>query len=215
MVRDNQAERLKQERKLLLDRWKTTGLITDNTALKAFSSVPREIFVPEQYREQAYHDNALPISAGQTISQPTTVMIITQALELKKGMNALEVGAGSGYQAAIIAKAISPGKIYSTEIIPELAQTAAASLAKAAIKNCRVICKDGSKGYKEASPYDRIVVSAAAREIPNALIEQLKENGIIVAPIGGTYSQTLTKATKKKGKLQKQELGEFVFVPMR
>ncbi len=208
---------LQEQKRKLAEYWQETGLVTDKKAIKAFMQVPRELFVPEQYKAEAYGDHPLPLPSGQTISQPTTVMIITQALELHAEQKVLEVGAGSGYQAAIIAEMVgSKGMVYATEIIPELAELAQKNLAKAAIRNVKVINADGSNGYEKAAPYDRIVVSAACSEIPKPLAEQLKDEGIIVAPVGRTWlGQQLIKARKKSGRLESQNLGDFVFVPLR
>ncbi len=203
------------QKRHILDYWKSSGLVTGKAVIRAFQSVPRELFVPDNYRGQAYGDYPLPIPAGQTISQPTTVMIITQALELGKGMKVLEVGAGSGYQAAVIAQIVGKkGRVYATEIIPELAAFAAANLKRAGISNVEVINWDGSRGYGPAAPYDRIVVSAACREIPSPLIEELKDGGILVAPVGPSFGQVLTRVRKCDGKLSYEPLGDFMFVPL-
>ncbi|MBI2575406.1 protein-L-isoaspartate(D-aspartate) O-methyltransferase [Candidatus Woesearchaeota archaeon] len=208
---------LQEQKRKLAEYWQETGLVTDKKAIKAFMGVPREMFVPEHYRAESYGDYPLPLPSGQTISQPTTVMIITQALELHTGQKVLEVGAGSGYQAAIIAEMVgSKGTVYATEIIPELAALAGQNLKMAGIKNVKVMCMDGSRGYEKAAPYDRIVVSAACSEIPKPLAEQLKEEGIIVAPVGNSWQgQQLIKARKKNGRLETENLGDFVFVPLK
>ena len=201
----------------LLNYWKSSGVIKDKELLKAFKTVPREKFIRESYLSEAYGDYPLPIGHGQTISQPTTVMMMTQALELKTGDKVLEVGAGSGYQAAIIAKVIgAKGKVITTEIISELVLFARENLEKADIKNVEVICWDGSKGYEKQAPYDKIIVTAACPKIPKPLIEQLKENGIIVAPVGSLFfGQNMIKAKKVKGELIQESLGQFVFVPLK
>ncbi len=205
-----------EDKKALVRRWNESGQIINEAAIKAFIETPREMFVPDKYLDEAYGDYPLPIPCGQTISQPTTVMVITQALELEKGHRALEVGAGSGYQAAIIANIIGKkGTVYSTELISELALLAERNLKKAGVTNAKVICKDGSKGYPKAAPYDRIVISAACREIPLPLIEQLKNNGIIVAPVGDTSMQKLIKLRKHNSTFNTKSLGDFVFVPLK
>ncbi|MBU2637849.1 MAG: protein-L-isoaspartate(D-aspartate) O-methyltransferase [Nanoarchaeota archaeon] len=199
----------------LVDFWKKSGLLKDKNALAAFMAVERKHFMVKGTDAYAYEDVALPIICGQTISQPSTVMMMTQALELKKGMKVLEIGSGSGYQAAIIAKVIgAKGKLYTTEIIPELADFAKTNLEKEHIANVEVIHSDGSEGYKEKAPYDRIIVTAAAPLIPKPLIEQLKVNGIMVIPVGSGV-QKLIKVVKHKNSVDKADLGYFRFVPLR
>lgn len=199
----------------LIDYWESTRIIKDKKVIDAFDSVPREMFILDDYSDEAYGDYPLPIGHNQTISQPTTIMIMTQALELKYGQKVLEVGAGSGYQAAIIAKIIGEkGKVFTTEIIPELVEFARNNLKKCNIDNVEVIKADGSSGYKKQGPYDRIIVTAACPKIPDQLIEQLKENGIIIAPVGPLYGQSMIKAIKKKGRLETVNLGFFIFVPL-
>lgn len=202
--------------KSLVDYWKTSGTIKDKKLLKAFESVPRDKFIRTGYKGEAYGDHPLPIGHGQTISQPTTVMIMTQALELKPGDKVLEVGAGSGYQAAIIAKMIGDGKVITTEIISELVVFAKENLKNANIKNVDVVNWDGSKGYDKEAPYDKIIVTAACPKIPRPLIKQLKEGGIIVAPVGSlVFGQKMIKGKKIDGKLEEESLGRFVFVPLK
>lgn len=205
----------------LLEKWKNIGLELTETERKAFISVPRTmfvqgLFVKEQEEQQAYADVALPIAHGQTISQPYTVMFMTHALEVKEDSKALEVGAGSGYQAAILGKIAKKGKVIAVEIIKELAESAEERIKNLGLKNVTLIHGDGSLGAKEHSPFDRIMITSACPEVPKPLIEQLNENGIIIAPIGNPYGyQIMTKIIKIKGKLQKQELGTFAFVPLR
>ena len=204
------AEEIKEQ---LANYWESSGIINDKQLIKAFMGVSREVFARSR---DAYGDYPLPIGHGQTISQPTTVMIMTQALELKQGDNVLEVGAGSGYQAAIIAKMVGSGSVVCTEIISELVLFAKENLKKAGINNVKVIGWDGSKGYKKGAPYDKIIVSAACPKIPEPLVEQLKEGGILVAPVGSLiFGQKMIKAKKVKGKLEEHNLGSFVFVPLK
>ena len=200
----------------LIEHWQRLSIIKDKKVIDAFKKVPREYFIRDGYETEAYGDYPLPIGMGQTISQPTTVMIMTEALEVKKGQKILEVGAGSGYQAAILSKLVGKkGKIITTEFIPELAEFAAYNLKKAKIKNVEVIHYDGSQGYEKEMPYDRIIVTAACPGIPKPLIEQLKDQGIIIAPVGSFFGQDMVKGVKKKGKLETENLGSFVFVPLK
>jgi protein-L-isoaspartate(D-aspartate) O-methyltransferase len=207
---------LDKSKKRLIDYWQSSGIIKDKKIIGAFKAIPREKFIMDEHLSEAYGDYPLPIGRGQTISQPTTVMLMTEALELKEGDKVLEVGAGSGYQAAIISKIIGKkGKVITTEIIPELAEFADKNIKKLKIRNVKIINCDGSQGYKEEAPYDRIMVTAACPEIPKPLIQQLKENGIIIAPVGNLLGQQMIKGIKKSGKLETKPLGYFMFVPLK
>jgi|SRR3989344_5008088 len=201
----------------LLKYWKKTALIKDKKLIEAFKKVNRENFVLEEDKPKAYGDYPLNIGYEQTISQPTTVMLMTQALELKEGNKVLEVGTGSGYQAAIISELIgNKGKVYTTEIVNELVKLATDNIKKAKIKNIEIIKKDGSSGLKKFAPYDRIIVTAACPKIPDGLIEQLNSNGILIAPVGPLYMQEMLKLIKKEdGSLEKTSLGHFIFVPLK
>jgi len=200
----------------LIEHWVSSGLVNDKKVIEAFKKVPRENFIKKEDLDEAYGDYPLPIGSGQTISQPTTVMVMTQALELKEGDKVLEVGSGSGYQAAIIANIIGEkGKVISTEIVDDLVKFAQDNITKLVIKNVKIIKYDGSKGYEKEAPYDKIIVTAATPKIPKSLVNQLKENGIIVAPVGNMTEQIMVKARKKHGKLEEEKLGHFMFVPMK
>ena len=200
----------------LIQNWISSGTIKDKKVIEAFRKIPREEFIEESRREESYGDYPLPIGEGQTISQPTTVAIMTQALELEEGHNVLEVGSGSGYQAAIITEIIgTKGKIISTEIVPELAELAKNNIKKLALKNIEILNYDGSKGYAKEAPYDRILVAAASPKIPKPLIDQLKENGVIIIPVGNMLEQAMIKGRKTNGKLSEEILGDFVFVPLK
>ncbi len=199
----------------LMDFWKEKLGLTE-IELKAFKDVRREDFVPEELKDRAYDDIPLPILRGKTISQPTTVMMMTHALELSPGDNVFEVGTGSGYQTAIIAKIVGPkGHVVSTEIVPELVTFAKNNLAKAKIKNVEVQEEDGSRGFSGKAPYDRIIITAASKEFPKPLLEQLKLEGVIVGPVGDKDEQEMIRGTKdKKGKLELEFLGQFLFSPL-
>ena len=200
----------------LIKSWISSGTIKDRKVIEAFRKIPREEFIEESRREESYGDYPLPIGEGQTISQPTTVAIMTQALELEEGHKVLEVGSGSGYQAAIITEIIgTKGKIISTEIVPELAELAKNNIKKLALKNIEILNYDGSKGYAKEAPYDRILVAAASPKIPKPLIDQLKENGVIIIPVGNMLEQAMIKGRKTNGKLSEEILGDFVFVPLK
>ncbi|MGD8608269.1 MAG: protein-L-isoaspartate(D-aspartate) O-methyltransferase [Myxococcales bacterium] len=186
--------------------------ISDERVLAAMGEVPREAFVPESVRREAYADSALPLSQGQTISQPLIVAMSVEALQLKGDDTVLEVGAGSGYQAAILSKLAK--KVYAIEIIPELVANARRVLESLGIDNVELVCADGRKGYPQGAPYDGIVVAAAADDVPQALIEQLREGGRLVIPVGGKWGQSLQASRKVGGKLVSEELCRCVFVPL-
>ena len=184
--------------------------------LKAFREVNREEFIPENLRQAAYHDVPLPLLRGKTISQPTTVMIMTHALELKPGEKVFEIGTGSGYQAAIIAKIVGPkGKVITTEVVPELVHFAKQNLKKSKINNVIILEEDGSKGMPSEAPFDKIIITAACREFPKELLEQLKPEGIIIGPVGNAQEQEMVRGIKdKNGHLELEFLGPFLFTPM-
>ena len=198
------------QKKDLINFWKNSELINDERLIDAFKKVKREYFVLDE--NEAYEDRALPILNQQTISQPSTIMIMLQALELKEDDKILEVGTGSGYNLALICKMVK-GIVYSLEIHKELIEFAEGNLRKARIKNYNIYHRNGYFGFKEESPFDKIIVTAAPREIPIELIKQLKIDGIMVVPVG-EYSQKLVKIIKKKDNIIKIDLGDFLFVPM-
>ena len=204
----------RDEKIRLIERLKRYGYIRSKEVENAMLSVRREDFVPPSVRRYAYDDTPLEIGFGQTISAPHMVAMMCEELELKKGLKILEIGAGSGYHAAVISKIIGEeGKIYSIERIVELAEFARKNLEKAGIKNVEVIEGDGSLGLPEHAPYDRILVTCSAPDIPEPLIEQLKEGGIILIPVGRTFS-VLIKGVKRREGLEKKEICECAFVPL-
>lgn len=198
----------------LVERLKRYGYIRSKEVEDAMLSIRREDFVPPSVRRYAYDDTPLEIGFGQTISAPHMVAMMCEELELKKGLKILEIGAGSGYHAAVISRIIGEeGKVYSIERIAELAEFARKNLEKAGIKNVEVIEGDGSLGLPEYAPYDRILVTCSAPDIPEPLIEQLKEGGIILIPVGRTFS-VLIKGIKKGKRLEKKEICGCAFVPL-
>ncbi|MBS3051137.1 MAG: protein-L-isoaspartate(D-aspartate) O-methyltransferase [Candidatus Aenigmarchaeota archaeon] len=199
---NEQKERLLRE--LIGEKWLRTKDVTD-----AFRKVPRENFVRPEDKKYAYANYPLPIPGGQTISQPLTVAVMTEALEARRGDKILEVGAGSGYQAAILSEIAGPtGKIITTEIIPELFEFAKGNLA--GYENVKVLNIDGSLGCEKESPYDRIIVTASAPSIPEPLVEQLKEKGRLVIPVG----DRMVIAEKHDGEISETFLGFYAFVPL-
>jgi len=196
--------------------WLANGTVKNCRIIEAFLKIKREDFILPEYIEEAYRDYPLPLMEGQTISQPTTVMIMLEALELKQGMKVLEVGAGSGWNAALMARIVGDkGRVYAVEIVPELARFAEENIQKTGLRNVEVIKGDGSIGYGKKAPYDRIIVTAACPALPKELVEQLKEDGIIVAPVDSFLGQKMVKVVKNHSHLKKTYLGMFSFVPLR
>jgi len=186
--------------------------ITDERVLSAMGRVPRQRFVADRYRHQAYADRPLPIGHGQTISQPYVVALMTQLLELKTNARVLDIGTGSGYHAAILAELA--GQVVSVEIEPALATEARERLAELGYRNIVICAGDGFFGWEEEAPYDAILVAAAAPRVPDPLVAQLKEGGRLVMPLGQDYSQRLVRGRKLDGKLVLETITEVVFVPM-
>jgi protein-L-isoaspartate(D-aspartate) O-methyltransferase len=181
--------------------------------LYAFSKVKREEFLPRNLKKRAYEDTALPTWDRQTISQPYTIAKMLSLLFLKPGQRVLEIGSGCGYVLALISEIVGDGgKVYGVEIIKHLANKSRISLGN--YNNIKVYFRNGRRGLKEHSPFDRIIISSALEEIPQKLAEQLKEGGIIVAPVGSRYGQTLTSFQKVHRKLEiREEIPGFIFVP--
>jgi protein-L-isoaspartate(D-aspartate) O-methyltransferase len=186
--------------------------IADKRVLGAMATVPRHRFVPRDLLNQAYRNQPLPIGQDQTISQPFIVAYMTQALKLSGREKILEVGTGSGYQAAVLARLADV--VYSIEILPELSARAGRVLADLGIKNVRLKVGDGFDGWAEHAPYDGIIVTAAPERVPTPLVEQLKEGGRLVIPLGADWNQQLVTFIKRRGKLVKIDNLAVRFVPM-
>jgi len=186
--------------------------ITDIRVLEAMNKVPRHLFMPQALRERAYEDVALPIGEGQTISQPYMVAVMTELLELGGDEKVLEIGTGSGYQAALLSELARA--VFTIERVPVLADEARARLAGLGYNNVIVLTGDGSKGLEDKAPFDRIIITAAAPELPELIVKQLKEDGIIVAPVGERFSQVVIRGRKKKGVLAEEFHTPCVFVPL-
>ncbi len=187
--------------------------VRDPLVLRAMSEVPRHLFVPAGSADEAYDDTPLPIGEGQTISQPYIVALMTERLALPKDAKVLEVGTGSGYQAAVLSRLAA--EVFTVEINAGLARQAAATLERLGYKNVRVRAGDGFFGWPEAAPFDGVIVTAAATEVPAALFAQLKEGGRLVVPLGDPRSyQVLTLVTKRRGKPVSKAILDVRFVPM-
>jgi protein-L-isoaspartate(D-aspartate) O-methyltransferase len=203
------------QRKQMVQRQLVDRDIRNERVLAVMEKVPRHEFVPEGVREQAYEDRALPIGQGQTISQPYIVAFMTEVADPQPGQRVLEVGTGSGYQAAVLAELA--GEVYTIELLPELAKQAQQRLERMGYKNVHVKAGDGYQGWPEKAPFDAVVVTCGAKEIPEPLFAQLKEGGKMVIPVGGAdEDQSLRVVTKGPG--GKQEVRDLLpvrFVPLR
>ncbi len=187
--------------------------VKDDRVLEAMKKVPRHLFVPEKEIPYAYDDTPLPIGQGQTISQPYIVAFMTEALELRRSDKVLEIGTGSGYQAAILAEIVD--KVFTIEIVADLADRARRTLSSLGYKNVTVRQGDGYKGWPEEAPFDAIIITCAPEEIPEALKAQLAEGGRMILPVGRAGSvQSLVKVTKKNGIYHMQDEMAVRFVPM-
>ncbi len=181
---------------------------------KAFLEVKREEFVPDKIKHYAYIDSPLELGYGQTISAPHMVAIMVEALDIKEGQKILEIGAGSGYHAAIVSKLVGDkGHVYTIERYPSLVENAKKNLEKIQIKNVTIEIGDGSEGLQKYAPYDRIYVTCTAPDIPKPLIDQLKDNGKLMIPVGRMISQ-LELIEKINGKIHRKNLGGCAFVPL-
>ena len=189
--------------------------VTDERVLKAMAEIPRDLFIAPRLRRHAYEDRALAIECGQTISQPLVVALMTQALAPKSGEIALEVGAGSGYQAAVLSRLCL--KVITLEREAALAEHAAAALARMGFANVEVALADGSLGWPPSAPYDMILVACAAREVPAALLEQLADGGRMVIPVAVSPDgpQDLRLYLKRGGEVSFRSLFPVLFVPLR
>jgi protein-L-isoaspartate(D-aspartate) O-methyltransferase len=207
------AEKTKSQRQRMVQEQIAGRGITDRRVLDAMSKIPRHRFVEESLRRKAYNDHPLPIGEGQTISQPYIVALMTEALELKSTDKVLEIGTGSGYQAAVLAEIVK--EVYTIEIRERLKTQASKLLNELGYVNVNTKYADGYFGWEEYAPFDAIIITASANHIPPPLIKQLKEGGRLIIPLGSTlYYQTLTLVTKKNGGPEVRQMGGVAFVPM-
>ena len=186
--------------------------ISDERVLEAMAEVPREEFVPPDIRSSAYNDSALPIGHEQTISQPWVVAAICQALDLRGDEHVLEIGTGSGYSAAVLARL--SGHVVTLERVPELGEAARRKLDELGIRNVQVVVADGSRGYPEGAPYDAIAVHAASPEAPHSLLSELARDGRLVVPIAAGNADLLTAFIRVNGHLRQETIGPCRFVSL-
>jgi len=186
--------------------------ITNSRVLEVMGKVPRHEFVPEYLRSRAYEDGPLPIGYGQTISQPFIVAFMTETLQPRPSDRVLEIGTGSGYQAAVLSELVT--QVYTIEIIKELADRAAADLKRLGYTNVQVHAGDGYRGWPTAAPFDAIIVTCAPDKVPQPLVDQLKDGGRMIIPVGAYGNQDLVVVHKRNGKLTEKTLLPVRFVPM-
>jgi protein-L-isoaspartate(D-aspartate) O-methyltransferase len=212
--RDPEAVDWAAERREMVERQIQARGIRDARVLDAMLRIPREQFIPAEKRHLSYADDPFEIGFGQTISQPYMTALMLECLELKGTESVLEVGAGCGYHAAVLGALAA--RVISLEIVPELAAAAERNLAKTGLgTNIVVVCADGSRGWPEGAPFDAISVAAAAPEVPDSLLDQLKDPGVLVIPAGSEWEQELRVITKREGLVESRTAARCRFVPLR
>jgi protein-L-isoaspartate(D-aspartate) O-methyltransferase len=208
---ESSADIYTEEREIMVEQQIEASKVKDKLVLAAMRKVPRHLFVPRNWRDQAYTDGPLPIGEGQTISQPYIVALMTELLNLKGGEKILEIGTGSGYQAAVLAEIAK--EVYTIEIICPLAERAESTLKELGYDNIIVRCADGYQGWKEHAPFDGVIVTAAPDHIPQPLVDQLKVGGRLVIPVGDVF-QELMVVTKTETGTKTMNVIPVRFVPM-
>ena len=193
---------------------KNSKFLNDERVESALRNTPRHEFIPESELDYAYNNEPLSIMKNQTISQPGVVSRMTEWLDVKEGQKILEIGTGSGWQSAILSYLVGNGSVFSVERHPELVKFAQENLKKLNIDNVHVVLGDGSIGYDKESPYDRIIITAACSEIPLPLIEQLKDDGLIIAPVGDSSQSLVLLQKTLKGVVEIKNQPKFIFVPL-
>jgi protein-L-isoaspartate(D-aspartate) O-methyltransferase len=206
-----QDTELAEERREMVEEIRARG-VKAPAVLAAMGSVPRHLFIPEGERSNAYEDRPLPIGYEQTISQPYIVALMTSLLDLRPNSRVLEVGTGSGYQAAVLSRLVD--QVYSVEIVPALGERARRTLAELGYRNVQVRIGDGYKGWPDAAPFDAIIVTAAPPSIPDPLLKQLKAGGKLVIPVGKTYQDLIVMTRRRDGGFDRENVLPVRFVPM-
>jgi len=210
---DDRSEELKQSREMMIQKQLIDRGIRDERVLEAMREVQRHAFVPADAADQAYADQPLPIGHGQTISQPYIVALMTELAEPAPEDRGLDVGTGSGYQAAVLAELVS--EVYSIEIVPELGKQAKGRLSELGYDNVTVRIGDGYAGWPEKAPFDVIILAASPEEVPQPLVDQLAPGGRMVLPVGTAWRQNLLLITKdEEGRIERQQIAPVAFVPM-
>lgn len=213
VLRTNITDEYAIPRQRMIDRLRDHYRIADDRVLSVMNKLPRHLFVPDALRSQAYKDNALPISSGQTISQPFIVARMTEILELTRRDKVLEIGAGTGYQTAVLASLSR--SVFAVERLPDLAAAARERLKRLGVYNVSVKTDDGTAGWAAYAPFDAILVAAGGPEMPEPLVDQLRVGGRLVIPIGADKgNQTLVRAIKTESGLKLEEFGPCAFVPL-
>lgn len=197
----------------LINTMKDTGFLTNDSVENAIRKTPRHVFVPNSQKNEAYENAPIPIMHGQTISQPSVVARMTEWLDLKEGHKVLEIGSGSGWQSAILANLVSPGKIFTIERHSKLADFAKKNLEKLGVKNVEIIHGDGNLGLPKESPFDRILITAACKKVPERLLDQLAINGLLLAPVGENIQSLVLLKKTSNGIVELKNQKGYVFVP--
>jgi protein-L-isoaspartate(D-aspartate) O-methyltransferase len=198
----------------LINFLKNMGFLTNENVESALRNIPRHEFIPSSELDIAYHNEPLPIMKNQTISQPGVVSRMSEWLDVKGGQKILEIGTGSGWQTAILSYLVGTGIVHSIEIHPELEKFARKNLEKFCLDNVTVILGDGSIGYPKTAPYDRIIITAACHEIPLPLLDQLSDDGLIIAPVGDASQSLVLLKKTSKGIIEIKNESNYVFVPL-
>lgn len=203
-----------RERQEMVDNLAASRYLKSKNVIEAMEKVERHLFLPENVRRYAYFDQPLPVGEGQTISAPHMVAMMCELLDLKEGLKILEIGAGTGYHACVVAEMVK-GKVYSIESKTRLVERARKNLERAGCTRVEPIEGDGTEGYEKEAPYDRIFVTAGAPDIPRPLIDQLKAGGMLLIPVGSRHMQNLVKVyTTPGGDIEKRTLSGCAFVPL-
>jgi protein-L-isoaspartate(D-aspartate) O-methyltransferase len=198
----------------LINVMQSTGFLNDDKVENAIRNIPRHHFVPDSQKNEAYENSPIPIMKNQTISQPSVVARMTEWLDLKEGKKVLEIGSGSGWQSAILANLVGSGKVFTVERHSELAKFAKQNLEKLGIKNVEIINGDGNLGLAKKSPFNRIMITAACKKVPEKLLEQLAMEGLLIAPVGENIQSLILFKKTHKGIVEVKNQKGYVFVPL-